>query len=194
MSRKGDWIGTYTGKQLWPLDPRPEEVCLEDIAHALSQICRFNGHANRFCSVAHHCLNVERILEQRGFNKKIRLYGLLHDAAEAYICDIPRPLKQFMPEYKTVEINIQQAIYKHFGLPWPTAEEEEIIKAADDYVLALEAKKFMRNTEAWNLVRTEPGDSIQMFYDECWKNGIEYHYYYRVSMLLDAMEADACDA
>jgi len=194
LNRRGDYIGTFTGKQFWPLDPRPEEVCLEDIAHALANICRFNGHTNRFYSVARHCLNVEALLKQRGFDKRIRLYGLLHDAAEAYICDIPRPLKHFMPEYRETEDAVQKAIYKHFGLTWPTAEEEKAIKAADDYVLALEAKKLMRNIKAWNLVRTEPGDSIQVFYDECWKNGIEYHYYYRVSMLLDAMEADACDA
>jgi len=93
LNRRGDYIGTFTGKQFWPLDPRPGEVCLEDIAHALVNICRFNGHSNQFYSVAHHCLNVEMILKKRGFNKRIQLYGLLHDAAEAYIMRHPTAIE-----------------------------------------------------------------------------------------------------
>jgi|LSQX01.3.fsa_nt_gb 5'-deoxynucleotidase YfbR-like HD superfamily hydrolase len=152
--RKGDYIGTYTGKKFYPLDPRPEDVCLEDIAHALSYINRFNGHTKDPYSVATHSLNVEFCIAEQGYDCLIRLYGLLHDAAEAYCCDIPRPLKKFLPGYKEIEANIMDAIYKHFSLSAPSEEICEIISEADNFVLSLEAQKYMHNIEDWNLVQS----------------------------------------
>jgi hypothetical protein len=151
--RNGDYIGTYTGKKFYPLDPRPEDICLEDIAHALSYINRFNGHTNDPYSVATHSLNVEYRIAEQGYNFLTRLHGLLHDAAEAYCCDIPRPLKQLLPGYKEIETNIMDAIYKHFGLEAPTEEICKVISEADNYVLSLEAQKYMRNIEDWKLVK-----------------------------------------
>lgn len=106
--RKGGWIQTYTGKVFWPLDPRPEDFCIEDIAHALSRICRFAGHTKRFYSVAQHSVFVAR---RCGF------VGLMHDFPEAYIGDMARPLKDFMPAFKTVEKRIWQAGAIAFDLP-----------------------------------------------------------------------------
>ena len=82
--RNGSWLQTYTGIQFWPLDPRPEEIDIQDIAHALSLLCRFNGHCQRFYSVAEHSVHVSTILAP-----EFGLWGLLHDAAEAYLSDIP---------------------------------------------------------------------------------------------------------
>lgn len=97
--RYGDWQQTFTGKQFWPLDPRVEEVCLEDIAHALALQCRFAGHCREPYSVAEHSVRVMRAVstahcrtdDQR---RKVQLAALLHDAPEAYLVDVPRPVKR----------------------------------------------------------------------------------------------------
>jgi hypothetical protein len=158
QERYGDWIGTYTGRQFWPLDPRPDEVCIEDIAHALSQICRFNGHCKRFYSVAEHSLNVETVLKSNGY--ALRLYALLHDAAEAYVCDIPRPMKSCLRGYKGIEEANLQAIYRAFNLSGPNAHEKKMIKLADNYILAIEARELMNNIDNWTLMRVDSGVSL----------------------------------
>jgi len=163
LERRGDWTGTYSGIKFYPLDPRPEDICLSDISHALSNICRFNGHTKVFYSLAAHCFNVYRWLWDRGHSVRVCLLGLLHDAAEAYICDIPRPLKQYLPGYKQIEERIMQAVYERFGIDPPAPEEEEIIKQADDYILSLEANMLMTDTSDWNLV--ESGDSSYLDID-----------------------------
>lgn len=134
-ARRGDWIQTYTGRMFWPLDPRPGDFCIQDIAHALANICRFNGHCTAFYSVAEHSIHVSRIVPP-----KDALAGLLHDAAEAYITDLPRPVKRFMADYKEVERQVERALATAFGLdfPWSAA-----IKQADDGMLAAEAEQLM---------------------------------------------------
>jgi len=183
--KKGDYIGTYTGKQFWPLDPRPEDVCLEDIAHALSQICRFNGHVEKYSSVALHCLNVEMYLIQQEQDAMTKLYGLLHDAAEAYVGDMSRPMKICCPGFNEIEEGVQDAVYQHFGIPQPSAEIASIVKEADDYVLALEARRFMKNTERWGLVETK-GESYWYIKD---KDLIEAVYMLRVEEMLKKINA-----
>ena len=159
--RKGDYTGTYSGIHFYPLDPRPEEVELEDIAHALSNICRFNGHVNDFYSVGTHSLNVCALLIVRGENRLVQLYGLLHDAAEAYCCDIPRPLKPYLEGYKEIETGIMEAIYKRFNLTPPDERTVKVIKEADNFALALEGKKLMHNIGEWKLVEAD-GDLFQL--------------------------------
>jgi hypothetical protein len=85
----------------------------------------------------------------------------LHDTSEAYICDIPRPFKKYLTGYADMEKKIMSVIYEHFNIPEPTAEEAQIIKEADDYILAVEAKYLMKNTEDWNLVDIGIGYSLQ---------------------------------
>lgn len=165
--RKGDFVGTFTGLHFWPLDPRPEEICLEDIAHALSNICRFNGHTIRFYSVAEHSLNVENLLEQQGCNSIVRLYGLLHDAAEAYCCDIPRPLKRSLFGYAEIESRIMKAIYKAFGLSEPNEFQRQLIDLADDYMLTVESMKLMANTDSWRLAKTGKDEALPVWDDVC---------------------------
>src|SRR5262245_27549306 len=101
--RIGDWMQTISGRKFWPLDPRPEEVCIEDIGHALSLVCRFGGHCHTFYSVAEHSVRVSLLAEDMAKSsahwtdeniRMIALSGLLHDAAEAYIGDMVRPLKR----------------------------------------------------------------------------------------------------
>lgn len=133
--RRGDWIQTYTGQTYWPIDPRAEEVDIRDIAHALSLICRFNGHCMRFYSVAEHSVHCYRAAV-RDYPEHAT-WALLHDAAEAYLCDLPRPVKRSITGYKDLELLNEQAIAVKFGLPTPTVPPE--VKLIDNRMLAIEA-------------------------------------------------------
>jgi hypothetical protein len=111
MQRQGDWIQTYTGRQFWPLDPRPDEIHIDDIAHALSLQCRYAGHCRRFYSVAEHS-----VLLARYVSPKNALWALLHDASEAYLVDVPRPIKPALTGYKAIENEVMAAVADRFGL------------------------------------------------------------------------------
>lgn len=115
-TRKGDWMQTYSGRKFWPLDPRPEEVHIEDIAHSLSLQCRYAGHCIRFYSVAEHSVHIARWLD-KNYGALTALHGLLHDATEAYLVDMPRPVKADMPWYKAMEQRVwRQAVAPAFEL------------------------------------------------------------------------------
>lgn len=144
MGRKGDWMQTYTGRRFWPLDPHLGDIDIEDIAHALSHTCRFNGHCSVFYSVAQHSVIVSQQVPQEH-----ALAGLLHDAAEAYTSDIVSPLKPFIAGYQEVEDRVERVVFRKFGLP-PGIPKE--VKIADRMVLADEARCFMRGGgQGWNL-------------------------------------------
>ena len=153
-NRIGDWMQTISGIKFWPLDPRIEEINLNDIAHALSMICRFNGHCSKFYSVAEHSVLVSKIID-----KNYAKWGLLHDASEAYIADIVRPAKRFMPEYKKIEKNLMRVIYQRFDLN--IDDEPKELKKADTDVLVCEAKQLMHSTEEWNLPSTDTQVHVQ---------------------------------
>ena len=146
--RKGDWQETYTGR-FYAIDPRSDEVNLIDIAHGLSLICRYTGQCKHFYSVAQHCLNVYKDLKQLGYDETIQLRGLLHDASEVYISDLPKPFKVEIPEYKKFEERIEKAIYERFGLTFPTDDVHKIIKFSDNEVLYNEVEALMNNVENW---------------------------------------------
>ncbi len=133
--RLGDWMQTVSGRQFWPLDPRPEDIVIEDIAHALSMMCRFGGHCERFYSVAEHS-----VLVSENVPPQDALWALLHDASEAYIADIVRPAKRFIDGYKHIEANIMAAVCSAFNLP---IIEPPSVKRADNAILADEAAQIM---------------------------------------------------
>ena len=119
--------------RFWPLEPDPEKVCIEDIAHALSCQCRFGGHSSKFYSVAEHSVSVSKLCAPED-----ALWGLLHDGSEAFLCDIPRPLK-VLPEfaaYREAEHRLQRVIAVRFGLP---PEQPASVAVADDTMLWIEA-------------------------------------------------------
>lgn len=149
VKRKGNWMETYTGK-FYPIDPISSEVNLNDIAHSLSLICRFGGQCRHFYSVAQHCLNVYQDLENLGFDYQIQLYGLLHDASEAYIGDIITMLKSEIPKYKIFERNVETAIYKKFGLTYPSEKIHKIIKKSDIEIFCNELEHLMNNVDNWS--------------------------------------------
>jgi 5'-nucleotidase len=108
---RGDWMQTYTGKAFYPMAPHYEEVDPKDIAHALSMLCRYGGHVNWFYSVAEHCVRMSYAVSPEN-----ALWALLHDATEAYMGDMIRPLKRSMPAYVEAEDRLMQAICDRFGL------------------------------------------------------------------------------
>lgn len=133
------FITTYTGRRFYPLDPQPSDVCIEDIAHALAMICRFNGHVREFYSVAEHSVHVSHIVPP-----EYALAGLLHDASEAYIADVSRPVKHTynMQPYRHIEAGLQCAINDALSpdLPYIT---DAAVGLADNAMLALEARSLL---------------------------------------------------
>jgi hypothetical protein len=126
-SARGDWMQTFTGRAFFPLDPRPGDIDILDIAHGLSMLCRYNGHVSRFYSVAEHC-----VLMSRAVAPENALWALLHDATEAYVGDMIRPLKRQIPQYAAAEDAIMAAICYRFGLDYACPAE---VKAADTRIL-----------------------------------------------------------
>jgi len=129
------WIQTYTGRRFTPTKPLIESIVIEDIAHALSRQCRFSGHSLEFYSIAQHSVLASYICDT-----KDQLWGLLHDASEAYVVDIPRPIKKHIPEYIKLENNVQNAICKRFELD---EKMPESVKKADDLLLVTEARDLL---------------------------------------------------
>lgn len=151
----GDWCGTYSGGQFWTFDPEKKDVHIKDIAHSLSYICRFNGHTKFFYSVAQHSLNVCKLMKEDMLSKRLQLLGLLHDASEAYICDIPRPIKHCIPGYKEAEEKIEKIIFQALDIALPNKIEIAIVKKYDNAILSIEAKKLMCNSDKWHLPKTK---------------------------------------
>ena len=158
--REGQWIQTFSGKQFWTIDPRPEEVDIEDIAHALGMMCRYNGHCNNFYSVAEHSVLIARYLRDV-CGPEIALWGLLHDASEAYISDINRPTKPYLSNYKEIEARIMESVCIRFGLP---IEEPPEVKAADNGILWDELRQNMKEPPAgWNIPDVGLGVALQFW-------------------------------
>ena len=125
-------IRTWSGVFFSPLEPHPEDICPEDIAHALSLLCRANGHFRCFYSVGQHCLACEAEAHAAGLPRSVRIACLLHDASEAYISDITRPVKLGLPEYRVIEKRLQDTIYRRFGIdPEDSAVMSEVSRIDD---------------------------------------------------------------
>jgi len=157
MRRRGDWIQTYTGRKFWPLDPRPEEIFIEDVAHALALQCRFIGHCRVPYSVAEHSWRMSCRLPLWEFHAPpgpydgiahldqvpAALWALLHDAPEAYLGDFARPLKYsrfFGWFYRRAERRLMRAICERYSLP---RQEPESVKWADRVMLLWEQRDLM---------------------------------------------------
>lgn len=137
-------IRTFSGAYIEPLNPDPEYIFIEDIAHALSNNCRFTGHVKTFYSVGQHSVLASYIVEQGH-----ELTALLHDASEAYLSDFARPIKQqpgFGELYKQVEDKLMVAIAEKFGIEWPVPED---VHLADNILLVTEARDLMHGTDDW---------------------------------------------
>ena len=132
------YITTVTGIHFYPLNPNPKDIDIEDIAHALSLICRANGHFRHFYSVAQHCIACAEEAIERGYSPEVILGCLLHDASEAYLCDVTRPVKKHIPQYLRAEENLQEVIWKRFiGRELTDVEKKQIFEIDDD-ILSME--------------------------------------------------------
>lgn len=152
-------IETRSGKGFYPLEPRIQDIDIEDIAHALSNQCRFSGHTRVHYSVAEHCVRVSELLEEWGCSREVQLWGLLHDASEAYLVDIPAPLK-YQPEfaaYREAEARLMYAVCERFGLALVEPIE---VRAADGVMLATEARDLMAYAPHWSKLEHAPLEDV----------------------------------
>lgn len=132
--RQGAWFPVYSGKRFWPLDPRPNDFDINDIAHALAHINRFNGHLYHSYSVAQHS-----VLVSQNVPIAAARYGLLHDASEAYLQDIITPLKGLLPDYCLLEERVMRAILTAFDVPI-SDEIRKAVKQTDVRMLVTEVR------------------------------------------------------
>lgn len=148
---RGDWMQTYTGCRFFPFDPKPEDIDIRDIAHALAMTCRYGGHSKVFYSVAQHS-----VLVAGKATPKDALRALMHDAPEAYCGDLVRPIKKHpeMAVFEWVEETIERAICAKFDLPFPLMTAE--IKRLDNRILLDEREAVMTATDHDWAVTGEP--------------------------------------
>jgi uncharacterized protein len=150
-ARTGDWMQTFGGRRFWPIDPHPQDIDIEDIGHALSMLCRYGGHCHQFYSVAEHSILLARYFEKR--SATLALWALLHDASEAYIVDVPRPLKPYLLNYKHFETQLMAVVAERFGLKGDIPPE---VKEADDRIIADERYQNLK----WINWDREPGPAL----------------------------------
>lgn len=141
---RAPFIETFTGRRFKPLDPWPDDIDIQDIAHALSNQCRFSGHVREFYSVAEHSVRVSWTCRPED-----ALWGLLHDASEAYLVDLPSPLKQNegFSGYRASEKELMRVVCQRFGL---NEVEPSSVRIADQILLSTEVRDLMFNRpEHW---------------------------------------------
>jgi hypothetical protein len=131
-------IMTYTKKMLDPLNADPKDIDIVDIAHALSLLCRANGHFPHFYSVAQHSINCMLEAKARGYSTRVQLGCLLHDGSEAYLSDVTRPVKPHLVGYAAMEDKLQNQIFDKWITPSLTEEERTQVFDIDDAVLYFE--------------------------------------------------------
>ena len=143
----GPYLQTVSGKWVNPLDPDPEQFDIEDIARALGNLCRFGGHCRTFYSVAQHSVIVSELVEQRGGDVEDAFAALMHDATEAYLGDMPHPIKhrsELGAAFKEAEDRLEQVIRERFAIKADVPE----IKRVDRALLATERRAF--SGESWH--------------------------------------------
>lgn len=160
--RVGSWMQLASGRKFWPLDPRPEEIHIEDIAAALSKMCRYGGHCKRFYSVAEHS-----VLMAHAAPDGYHLDALLHDASEAYLADVIRPIKSSLTNYHAIEAALERAIGRRFGT---RQTMPDAVKHLDNAILADERAQNMEpmpvSNEEWGARMPALGVTLQFWTPE----------------------------
>jgi hypothetical protein len=151
------FIETFSGKTFKPLAPIWADIRIDDIAHGLSNQGRFSGHTRHFYSVAEHSVRVSERLAECLYPRPVQLWGLLHDASEAYLVDLPKPLKLDVTigaAYQRAEKALMVAVCKRFSLP---TQEPAAVRIADAELLATEVRDLMHGDRPyWKKIRAKP--------------------------------------
>ena len=144
-----DCIRTFSGQYVNVFDPKPETILIEDIAHALSFQCRFGGHLPQFYSVAQH----SRLCSQLLYGTEHELSALMHDASEAYLLDIPSPIKKKLSNYAEIEDRLMKIISEKFRFKYPF---HDLVHQADRKMLEIEWNEIMlgKKNEAYTIIRS----------------------------------------
>ena len=180
FSRSGSWILTHSGRHVELTEPDPKEITITDIAWGISRECRFAGQCLDFYSVAQHSVLASRIVP-----KEYALEALLHDASEAFIKDLPSPLKNLLPEYSRIERILERTIRRKFGLPEKTSHP---VRLADRILLATEKRDLMAHDPwTWPII-----DGIDPLPDKIvpWSQDVAMKLFlYRFDELKEAVHA-----
>lgn len=139
-----DGIELLSGAYMNYHKPEESKATIEDLGHALSNVCRFSGHLPRFYSVAQHLVNTAAVLKEMGCGPSLMYAGLMHDTAEAFTNDLPTPLKAAFPPFKELEVKIETAMAERFSFMYPLPPQ---VKLADAIMLGLE-KEFVKKCDA----------------------------------------------
>lgn len=153
-------IYIYTGLLINPLDPDPDGISIEDICHSLSLQCRFTGHTRQFYSTGQHSVLVSRACPN------FPMVGLLHDASEAYMSDLARPIKKtdWGKNYMEAESRLMECIFDKFDLPWPMPEE---VHEADNMLLNTEIRDLMPKG-LWKSINPDSGAEVAPYRIKSW--------------------------
>lgn len=140
-----EYIVTYSGECFTPLKPNIDQIHIEDLAHTLSLLCRANGNIDRFFSIAQHSMNCALEAKARGYTTRVQLACLVHDGSEAYISDITRPVKFYLMQYKEIEKQLQDYVYRKFLGSSLTSDEAVLVDEIDDAMLVHEFDNLSKN-------------------------------------------------
>lgn len=179
-----NYLTTYQGHHIDPLNPKVEDIELIDIAHALSLVCRGNGQTTHFYSVGQHCINCAKEAETRRLSIRIQFICLLHDAAEAYMADLIRPIKNHMDGYQKIEDNFLSVVLKKFHLEDMTEEEWKQVKEIDDDLLQFDLVELLKEPmpqSGYHFMRV-PDIEFKDFHE------VEVEYYNLAMKYIEALE------
>jgi hypothetical protein len=162
-----DWMLTQTRRQVWPLALKYADISVTDIAHSLGKQCRYNGHVDKFYTVAEHAVHISRALQRDGHDRMTQLIGLHHDDSECYMGDQIKPLKNALElrgvSLKPFELDIEEKISARFGLIWPWPE---VIHEYDRAIVRDEKTQLKAGGDDWGVFNIpEKGLGIDL---PCW--------------------------
>jgi hypothetical protein len=166
-STDAGWIVTHSGRKVYPLAPEPGMFDLNDIAHALSNTCRFTGHCKKFYSVAQHSVLVAKLVRHQTGSDTLAMQGLLHDATEAYLCDVARPVKHAdgFAFYREAEDRLWKSLAHAFGVPGTLDDK---VKDVDNRLVCNEALTLLTSIpEGWFQMRPFTEHELWLATDSC---------------------------
>ena len=142
---KDTWLQTFSGHRVSVMNPQTSQIHLGDIGYALAKQCRFNGHCDQFYSVAEHSVRGS-VLAEEMCNKDAAREFLMHDATEAYLGDLIRPVKRMIPQFEDIEQGFWKAISDKFSLPYVHSEEVHYL---DNVMVTWEKRDMLPFSEEW---------------------------------------------